>query len=155
MGSISKPSEPTRFLRFAIVGTISALVDFLAFNFLNSSVDVAAIQASIFSFMAALSSNFILNRYWTFPDSRSKPIPYQMFQYGLVNLVGLAIRTPVFAFAIRGYENILTSSNFILPFGLETLAKNLALATAITVVFFWNYFVNRRWTYDDTDCARS
>ena len=151
MGFISNPRERSRFIRFAIVGTIGALVDFLAFNFLSADVGLVAIQASVFSFIIALSSNFILNRYWTFPDSRSKRVRSQMFQYALVNLAGLAIRTPVFVIANRTYTNLLSSSDLSIPLGMETLANNLALGTAIAVVLFWNYFVNRRWTYSDAN----
>ncbi len=151
MGFISNHRERSRFLRFAIVGTIGAFVDFLTFNFLSTNVDLVAIQASVFSFIVALSSNFILNRYWTFPDSRSKSVRSQMFQYALVNLAGLAIRTPVFVFANRAYTNLLSSSNLSIPLAQETLANNLALGTAIAVVLFWNYFINRRWTYSDAN----
>jgi putative flippase GtrA len=151
MGFISNPRERSRFLRFAIVGTIGAFVDFLTFNILNTDVGLVAIQASVFSFIVALTSNFILNRYWTFPDSRSKSVRSQMFQYALVNLAGLAIRTPVFVFANRTYTNLLSARNPLIPLGEETLANNLALGTAIAVVLFWNYFVNRRWTYSDAN----
>jgi putative flippase GtrA len=143
--------ERSRFLKFALVGTFGALVDFFVFNLLNASLGIAAIQASVFSFIAALSSNFVLNRYWTFPDSRSKSVRSQMFQYAIVNLAGLAIRTPVFVFADRAYTNILSSSNLSIALGQETLSNNLALGTAIAVVLFWNYFVNRRWTYSDAN----
>jgi putative flippase GtrA len=29
--------------------------------------------------------------------------------------------------------------------------KNLALALAVGIVMFWNFFVNRYWTYSDVD----
>jgi putative flippase GtrA len=31
----------------------------------------------------------------------------------------------------------------------EFLAKNITLAIAVIVVMFWNFFVNRYWTYND------
>jgi putative flippase GtrA len=39
-----------------------------------------------------------------------------------------------------------------LPVGFITsqlVAENLALATAVIVVMFWNFFINRYWTYND------
>jgi hypothetical protein len=33
----------------------------------------------------------------------------------------------------------------------EFLAANLALAVAVIVVMFWNFFVNRYWTYSDVE----
>jgi len=146
---LKNPSERIRFLRFAVVGSIGALVDFLVFNHSVGSFSIPAVTASVLSFVAALTSNFILNRYWTYPDSRSKPLSSQITQYGLVNLVGLAIRTPVFLFAANNFAKLFESVDG--PGALEpmVLAHNLALATAIAVVLFWNFFVNRYWTYDD------
>jgi putative flippase GtrA len=33
----------------------------------------------------------------------------------------------------------------------DLLAKNFTLAVAVLVVMFWNFFVNRYWTYSDVD----
>lgn len=149
MSFITKPNERMRFLRFALVGTIGALVDFLVFNLMNSIFGLAAVLASVLSFLAALTSNFILNRYWTYPDSRSKTLRSQMAQYGLVNLIGLAIRTPVFVFADNRISRFLPIIDPSLSLDPVVLSHNLALATAIVVVLFWNFFINRYWTYSD------
>jgi putative flippase GtrA len=153
--------EMVRFVKFSVVGTIGAVVDFGTFNLLNSVFGLWSVVSSIFSFTAAVLSNFIWNRYWTYPDSRSKPVSQQATQFILVNLVGLAIRTPIFAFTeapmIRLALHIL---NFIPPtippgaasaFPLDNtvLGRNLALALAVVVVLFWNFAVNRIWTYSD------
>lgn len=136
-------------MRFAVVGTIGALVDFLSFNLLFGLLALPAIASSIISFVLALSSNFVLNRLWTFPDSRSKPVQAQMLQYGVVNVIGLLIRTPVFAWTSKIISLWLLNSNLSLPLEPSTLANNLALAIAIGVVLFWNFFANRYWTYND------
>ncbi|MQC26926.1 MAG: GtrA family protein [Chloroflexi bacterium] len=150
MKLFTDPRERSRFLRFAIVGAIGAVVDFSTFNLLNSGAGLEAPVAQALSFTAAVTSNFILNRNWTFPDSRSKPLATQAFQYLAINLIGLMIRTPVFVFTGRIYEGLLAQFEN-LPLSQETLAHNLALATAIGVVLFWNFFVNRYWTYNDVD----
>jgi putative flippase GtrA len=36
----------------------------------------------------------------------------------------------------------------------STLGNNIALATAVVIVMFWNFFVNRYWTYRDVDLDR-
>jgi putative flippase GtrA len=39
---------------------------------------------------------------------------------------------------------------FSLPlFGPSVYADNITLALAIVIVMFWNFFVNRYWTYRD------
>ena len=35
-----------------------------------------------------------------------------------------------------------------------TLGGNLALAAAVIIVLFWNFFANRYWTYADVDAGR-
>jgi len=150
---INNPRERTRFLRFAAVGIIGAVVDFGTFNLLSSVVGLSAVVASVFSFIAAIISNFTWNRYWTYPDSRTKPIGHQLFQFTVVSLVGLAIRTPLIAVL----EPLLTSlfgKLSYLPIGFVTadlLGENLALAIAVIVVMFWNFFINRYWTYSDVE----
>ena len=66
--------ETGRFLRFAIVGTVGAVVDFGVFNLLILVFGVEPVYSNVISFSVAVLSNFILNRYWTYPDSRSKRI---------------------------------------------------------------------------------
>jgi len=150
---INNPRERTRFLRFAAVGMIGAVVDFGTFNLLSSVVGLSAVVASVFSFIAAIISNFTWNRYWTYPDSRTKHIGQQLFQFTIVSLVGLAIRTPLIAFLEPLLTTLFGNLSF-LPIGFisaELLGENLALAIAVIVVMFWNFFINRYWTYSDID----
>lgn len=150
---VTDQRERTRFLRFTVVGTIGAAVDFSTFHLLESLVGVAAVWASVFSFTAAITSNFIWNRFWTYPDSRSKPIYYQVVTFFVVNIIGLAIRTPIFAFLESPLRGFFTRFSF-LPLGLITadrLGYTFALGVAVVVVMFWNFFVNRYWTYNDVD----
>lgn len=150
---ITNPRERTRFLRFAAVGIIGAIVDFGTFNLLTNFAGLSAVWASIFSFLAAIVSNFTWNRYWTYPDSRSKPLGSQLIQFSIVSLLGLLIRTPIIA-VLEPLFNRLFSQIAALPIGFitaEFLANNLALAVAVIVVMFWNFFINRYWTYSDVE----
>jgi putative flippase GtrA len=94
---VTNPQERTRFFRFAVVGIIGAVVDFGIFNLLTNIAGFTAVWASVISFIAAIISNFTWNRYWTYPDSRSKPLGRQLFQFSLVSMLGLLIRTPIIA----------------------------------------------------------
>lgn len=157
--------EGKRFVKFLIVGTIGAVVDFGTFNLLTAEVinlDIQNIlhvsihglnwppvQSSICSFLAAVTSNFLFNRYWTYPDSRSKPIWRQALQFAGVNTIGLLIRTPLFAALIPVWRTLVdrVGAADIIPG--EQLPRNLALACAVVVVLVWNFVVNRIWTYND------
>lgn len=141
--------EASRFVKFSVVGVIGAVVDFGTFNLLTAVLTVNSILASALSFTAAVTSNFLWNRHWTYPDSRSKPVGRQAVQFAAVNLVGLAIRTPIFAFGERFFVRI--APGLPIPLGIDPiqLGRNLALAVAVIVVLFWNFAVNRMWTYSD------
>jgi putative flippase GtrA len=148
---LTDAQERTRFLKFAVVGTIGAVVDFGVFNLLTHWAGFDPIWASVCSFTAAVVSNFIWNRYWTYPDSRSKALPKQLLEFGVVNLIGVGIRTPIFAWLkqpiVQFYWGArLSAGGALSP---EFLGYNTALACAVVVVLFWNFFVNRYWTYND------
>ncbi len=148
---VSNSRERTRFIRFTIVGTIGAVVDFSTFNLLIGLFGVNPVWANVFSFTVAVISNFIWNRYWTYPDSRSKRLRRQLLEFFVVNAIGVAIRTPIFA-ALKNYlELALARAPSILPLSPTFLAHNIALGTAMVVVLFWNFFVNRYWTYADVE----
>lgn len=144
--------ERSRFLRFAVVGTIGAVVDFATMNILTVLAHMAFIPASILSFAAAVLSNFLWNRFWTYPDSRSKKVSRQIFQFILVSVIGLAIRTPLLTVLERVLvENIakwLPGDFFVTP---RFIGHNIALAIAVLVVMMWNFFANRYWTYGDIE----
>jgi len=150
---LTNPRERERFLRFALVGVIGAVVDFGTFNFLESAIGVPAVLASVISFTAAVVSNFTWNRYWTYPDSRSKPLARQLTEFTAISIVGLVIRTPLFA----ALETPLRTgfASFDLPVvgfvDADFLGHNSALAIAVIVVMFWNFFVNRYFTYGDVE----
>ncbi len=153
--------EFVRFYRFSIVGVVGAVVDFGSFNLLTLAFGVSGVPASMASFVAAVTSNFIWNRYWTYPDSRSKRVHHQALQFGMVNLIGLAIRTPVFALLEAPATRLVRlafveagpwlANSPLATVRPLTLGRNLALAAAVLVVLSWNFGINRIWTYSDVD----
>lgn len=149
--------ELARFIKFSIVGAFGAVVDFGTFNLLTLGMGVWGPVAQAFSFSAAITSNFLWNRYWTYPDSRVKSVPTQALQFAFVNLIGLLIRTPIFTLGVEPLTGLIRplvdspTSPFpmVIPVDSITIGRNLALALAIVVVLFWNFAVNRFWTYSD------
>lgn len=147
---ITDPQERARFLRFAFVGVIGAVVDFGVANVLTAFFHMEFLWAAIISFGAAIVSNFLWNRFWTYPDSRSKSISRQIAQFSIISLVGLAIRTPIVKLleepAISFFTGILSKTFFFTP---RFMGHNITLAIAVFVVMLWNFFANRFWTYND------
>lgn len=130
--------EFKRFIKFAIVGTLGAIVDFSVLNLLVLVFQVPKEYANIVSVTCAIISNFIWNRLWTFPESRERSLHTQFGQFALVNVLGWAINQAVFL----GTDALIFDKLFAHP-----LDYNVAKATAIIVVLFWNFFMNRRTTY--------
>ena len=149
---INNPRERTRFLRFAVVGIIGAVVDFSLMNLLVNVFSTPLVFAGTVSFIAAILSNFIWNRYWTYPDSRSKPLSRQIVEFAIVNVIGLVIRIPILAFFAPLIHNMILLLPFNIPyFDASFISDNITLAIAVVIVMFWNFFVNRYWTYGDVE----
>jgi putative flippase GtrA len=141
-------NEKKRVIRFAIVGLSGTFVDFGFFNLFSIVFSIPVILSSILSFSIAVINNFSWNRIWTYPESKAKKLWPQFIKFALVSVMGLAIRTPIFALIenpfINFSRNIMGSNSFITP---EIIGHNLALASVIILVLFWNYFINKFWTY--------
>ncbi len=152
------PKRIERFVKFAIVGTIGAVVDFTVLNIMklvfeaiglgegwDLSMSTRQIQlavANTISFSAAVLSNFTWNRLWTFPESRERPLGTQLLQFTIVNITGLLINTVI----LIGMDQYMLQN--ILP---ARVSYNIAKAFAICVVLFWNFGINLIWTYRGID----
>ena len=150
----SNPKELERFIKFAIVGISGGVIDFTILNVMKLVFEraglgagmggplnphqIQSIAANAISFSAAVVSNFTWNRLWTFPESRERPIGGQLARYAVVNIAGLGINTALLVLMDRYvFQNFFS----------VRLSMNLAKAFAIAVVLFWNFGVNRVWTY--------
>ena len=143
--------EASRFAKFLVVGAIGFVVDASVFNILTHFANLPEMIAQSISFLAAVVSNFTFNRYWTYPDSRSKSIRRQLVQFTAVNLVGWGIRVIIFSLLLNPYHRLLDAQRLVLlsPAAGDLVARNLTLGTAVVTVLLWNFFVNRYWTYND------
>jgi putative flippase GtrA len=137
LGFARRPKEFVRFLKFATVGVIGMVVDLTVLNVMHKVFGLPLLVANAISFTTAVISNFTWNRFWTFPESRARPIAPQLGQFALVNVAGLIINTVILWLAFKVTQQIVP----------DPWDYNLAKIFAIGVVLFWNYFVNRAWTY--------
>ncbi len=160
-----KSKEVERFLRFAVVGAIGALVDFGTLFIVQATIlppinTISVAAATTIAFCAAILSNFTWNRLWTYPDSRTKSMRRQLALFTFISLVGWLGRTAWISLAYHPLGNTLMP--LALPFiqtlrpgyiPSETAAAKLgtiaAMTLGIVVVMFWNFFANRYWTYND------
>ncbi len=148
---LNNPVERTRFVKFMVVGAFGALVDFGVANLLSHFLQLDLVIAGTISFTCAVISNFIWNRYWTYPESRSRKVHHQLGMFFLVNIAGVAIRIPILHFVEPPALNFFRNAQMSPYFSPAFLARNATLALAVGIVMLWNFFVNRYWTYNDVD----
>ncbi|MGH2544900.1 MAG: GtrA family protein [Ardenticatenaceae bacterium] len=131
--------EQKRFVKFAVVGAIGALVDFIVLNLLVQGIGLSPLWANPFSVSAAIISNFTWNRLWSFPESRQRTLFSQFGKFAAINVFGLLLNQTIMWLALH----------FITPaLGLDhPLDYNFAKAMAIGIILFWNFGVNRLTTY--------
>ena len=148
---LTDSKERNRFYKFALVGTLGAIIDFGVMNLLSHFTSISLVYAGTISFTCAVFSNFIWNRFWTYPESRSRPLFHQLMMFFLVNMAGVAIRIPTLHYVeppvLHFFEGVFHTSAKTAEF----YANNITLAAAVGIVMIWNFFVNRYWTYNDID----
>lgn len=120
----------TRLLKFGVVGVSGMLIDFGITWLLKEYFRVNRFVANACGFCLAVTSNYLLNRNWTFGQT-SAGIPLQFSKFFIVSLTGLAINTLLlFLFTKKTRINFYVLKLFV-----------------IGIVFFWNYFINLIFTF--------
>lgn len=142
-----REKEAERFFKFLVVGTVGFIVDFGTLTFLVEVMGFIPVAANTISFSAAVVSNFTLNRYWTYPDSRSKRRRIQLLQFAVVSIIGLVINNGILLLLQHPADIALRSVQAPEAIGGYIPAKMVGTV----VVLFWNFFINRYWTYNDVD----
>jgi putative flippase GtrA len=145
---LSTKKEQIRFTKFALVGISGTLIDFFFLNLFIQRFNIDNISAKTFSFCIAVFNNFIWNRLWTYPESRNLPFGKQFSKYLIVSIIGLLINISIFAIANQSLIRVFNGFSLsILPFSPSIISANTSAAIATIVVLFWNYFINRFWTF--------
>jgi len=162
----SIPKETKRFIKFLFVGSFGFAVDFGTFNLFHKLgvgvwiaahffpaiqayfVDYPKVIEQACSFVLAVSSNFTWNYFWIYPEARGSDPARKMLKFFIVSVASLLIGTPVYIIALYFIKPIVTGLGLdgLLPIDL---AANLALICRVAALLFWNFFVNRKWTYGE------
>lgn len=137
MARRNKP-EVKRFVKFAVTGFIGLTIDFIALNILAHVLNVPEPIAIAIAFIIAATNNYIWNRLWVYPESRSEKKRKQMPVFLAVNAAGLFINELVL-FLFYAPISVLLGSTVI---GL-----NVTKAIGAIIVMMWNFFVNRFVTF--------
>jgi putative flippase GtrA len=119
-----------RFLKFCLVGGSGVVVDFGITYLAKELFKLNKYVANSIGFVCAATSNYILNRMWTF-SSNDPNIMMQYFRFIGFALVGLAI------------------NNFVIYLLHDKVKWNFYLVKLIAtgVVTFWNFGMNYFFTF--------
>lgn len=120
-----------KFLKFGIVGASGVIVDF-GFTYLCKEIlKIQKYVANAIGFTLAASSNYLLNRVWTF-HSHNPEIGLEYGKFLFISLIGLGINT------------------FFLWILVSKFNKNFYVSKlfAIAVVTIWNFFINLIFTFN-------
>ena len=131
----------SRYLKFSVIGGIGALINTAVLWIAKEGFSVYYLWAAVLGFCVASTSNYILNRYWTF---RSKSgIPGQYVQFLLVSICGLLINLAIL-------KGIVEDAMPALGIHEDKASIYLVVANliAIFVVSIFNFFANSLWTFE-------
>lgn len=157
----NNPKEFARFGKFLVTGLVGFVVDFGSFNLMHKLGVGSAIAPALpfasylsahpevieqaFSFTFATISNFLFNYFWIYPEARGANQASKFVKFIIVSVAGLIVGVPVFAIALAIWRPVVAAIG--LANAPINVAGNLALMTRVGILLFWNFFVNRFWTY--------
>ncbi|PLX10126.1 MAG: glycosyl transferase family 2 [Marinilabiliales bacterium] len=125
-----------KFIKFGIVGFSGVFVDFGITWLTKEKLNIPKYVANAIGFSTAASTNYLLNRIWTFESTN----PKVMLEYGeffLISMVGLAINTLILYILVSKFKwNFYFSKIF-----------------AIGFVTIWNFLANAIITFNPAHTA--
>lgn len=121
--------------RFFSVGALGLVVNYIISILFSSSLDMWYLHATILGIMFSITSNFILNKYWTFED-RDFAVKRTIIQYG----------------KFAGFSSIGALVQLGMVYYLVdelTMAYPIALVSAVATAAFSNFILNKKWTFKE------
>ncbi|WP_082305124.1 GtrA family protein [Persicobacter sp. CCB-QB2] len=122
-----------KLLKFGVVGFSGLFIDFGITYFTKERLKWHKYVANSTGFMVAASSNYMLNRIWTF-ESHDPQILMQYSQFIGVSLIGLVLNNIII---------YICNDRFKINFYISKVF-------AVGVVTLWNFFVNYYFTFSST-----
>jgi len=138
------PPVVFKFLKFGIVGASGMVVDFGLLFLLRNLAGLPDLWANTISFTAAASSNYVLNRIWTFRSHNSQ-VAAEYLKFLAVSIVGLGINNGVLYLSSLLWPQTYHASTLLLGFRFDLFYLFKLLAIAITTL--WNFFGNMLFTF--------
>ncbi len=137
---LKRSEQDRRFYVFCLVGFSGVLVDMMIFTLLSKHYSALSVNGrAVISSLCAMTSNYILNNFFTWRDYAPAPLNYKVFvtnlrrfsKHLLVSFSGIVIKSVIL---------------FLLYSGLG-MNKYLGNLIAIACASFSNYFLSKSWVW--------
>lgn len=119
-----------KFVKFCIVGFSGVFVDFGVTYFFKEIVKIQKYIANAVGFTTAATTNYILNRIWTF-QSHNPHVIREFSRFFIIALIGLGINSAIIW---------LMNGKFKVNFYLSKLVATI-------IVTLWNFLINAYFTF--------
>ena len=123
----------SEFFKFCTVGILGTGVNLLVLYFLTERLEIYYLISATFSFIIALSFNFLLNKVWTFKENMTYRLRGKYFRFFTVSLLAFCVNI----FFLYIFKEI---------FNIHYL---ISQAVAIAIAFMINFIGNKIWTFHE------
>ncbi|KKQ18707.1 MAG: GtrA family protein [Berkelbacteria bacterium GW2011_GWA1_36_9] len=130
MKELLKRRVVRQFVKFGLVGLSSATIDWAIYLGLTRFFGFYYIIAKIISFLFAVINSYTWNRRWTFRSTELRRTR-QFTKFLVVSGVGLALNTLIMIIVVEKFH----------------LSDIYGLILATGIVTFWNFTINKLWTF--------
>ncbi len=124
-----------KFLKFGVVGASGMVVHFGVLFLCKEVLSINPYVANTIGFITAATTNYILNRIWTF-RSHEKQVGVEYLKFILVSVVGLGIN-----------NGTLWLTGRLLPSWNDDWRFYILWIVAVGVTTLWNFFGNLIFTF--------
>lgn len=125
----------TKFIKFGIVGASGMVVHFGVLYLFKEVVGLNPFLANTIGFVTAATTNYILNRIWTF-RSQEKQVAVEYLKFILVSVIGLGVN-----------NGTMWITGKLLPDWFNDWRFYLIWVFAVGVTTMWNFFGNMLFTF--------
>lgn len=119
------------FVKFAVVGGTGTLINLGILYLLTTVAGIYYMLSAIFSFLVAMTSNFFLNKIWTFKENIKSDVGKKYVKFGTISIIALGVNlTFLYIFTeIAGIYYLISQ------------------ALAIGIALIINFLGNKAWTF--------
>ena len=125
----------TKFIKFGIVGASGMVVHFGVLYLFRDVIHINQFVANTIGFVTAATTNYILNRIWTF-RSKEKQVGVEYLKFILVSVIGLGVN-----------NGVLWLGGRLLPAWNDDWRFYILWIVAVGVTTLWNFFGNMIFTF--------